>query len=182
MNRTLQKPIIYLITKGDADPSNIKRKKREVLDSVSLATELRVTLIQIREKNLTARSLFDLTEAAVRITRESTTKLLVNGRADIALAAGADGVHLPADGLSARMIRRSFPSGFLVGVSTHSFEEASAARANGADFVTFGPVFDSPGKGKPHGVEALKRVCKLLDPFPVIALGGIDETNYLQCT
>ena len=178
MNHPLQKPIIYLITQGDADSENFKFKKREILERVHLAAETRVSLIQIREKNLPARLLFDLADAAVEITGKSDTRLLINGRADIALAAGADGVHLPADGLSAEVIRRSFPSGFLIGVSTHSAEEALAGKATGADFVTFGPVFESPGKGKPQGVETLQRVCKLVYPFPVIALGGIDESNY----
>jgi thiamine-phosphate pyrophosphorylase len=178
VNHPLQKPIIYLITRGDADSGNFNIKKKEILERVRLAAAAGVSLIQIREKNLTARSLFELTEAAAKITRKSAAKLLVNGRADIALAAGADGVHLPADGLSARMIRHSFPSGFLIGVSTHSVEAASAARTDGADLATFGPVFESPGKSKPRGINALKRVCKLLHPFPVIALGGIDEANH----
>lgn len=178
MNHPLQKPIIYLITQGDADSENFKFKKREILERVHLAAETRVSLIQIREKNLPARLLFDLAEAAVAITRRSDTRLLINGRADIALAVGADGVHLPADGLTADVIRRSFPSDFLIGVSTHSAGEALAAKANGADFVTFGPVFESPGKGGAQGMEKLNRVCKLLNTFPVIALGGIDELNY----
>lgn len=178
MSRPLEKPIIYLITNGDADPVNFKLKKREILEIVRLAAEAGVSMIQIREKNLAARSLFDLTVGAVEITRKFATRILVNGRADIALAAGADGVHLPADGLSAVVVRRSFPLDFLIGVSTHSAEETLAAKTNGADFVTFGPVFESPGKGKPKGGEELSRVCNLLDPFPVIALGGIDESNY----
>lgn len=173
-----RKPITYLITEGDADSGNFKLSKKRILERVHWAAETDVSLIQIREKNLPAGLIFDLAEAAVEITRESDTRLLINGRADIAIAARADGVHLPADGLSAAVVRRSFPSEFLIGVSTHSAEEALAGQTNGADFVTFGPVFESPGKGKPQGLEALKRVCRLLDPFPVIALGGIDESNY----
>ncbi len=178
MNGLLEKPIIYLITTGDADTANFKNKKKEVLETIRVASEVGISLIQIREKNLTTRFLFDLTEAAVEITRKSRTKLLVNGRADVALAAGANGVHLPADGLPADVIRRSFPPDFLIGVSTHSTEEASAAKSNGANFVTFGPVFESPGKGEPKGLELLNSVCGLLYPFPVIALGGIDESSY----
>ncbi len=178
MNHPLQKPFIYLITNGDADSGNFTLKKREILETVRAAAESGISMIQIREKSLSARLLFDLTRAAFEITRETDTKLLVNGRADIALAAGADGVHLPADGLPADVVRRSFPSDFLIGVSTHSVEEGFTAKANGADFATFGPVFESPGKGRPQGVEELTRVCELLDTFPVIALGGIDESNY----
>ena len=178
MNHPPQKPLIHLITNGAANSGNFNVKKREILETVLVAVEAGVSMIQIREKLLSARSLFELTEAAVEITRASATRILVNGRADIALAAGADGVHLPADGLSADVVRQSFPSDFLIGVSTHSLAEASEAATNGADFVTFGPVFESPCKGKPQGVEEMTRVCKLLDPFPVIALGGIDESNY----
>lgn len=178
MNHPLQKPSIYLITNGDADSGNFTLKTREILETVRAAAESGISMIQIREKSLSARLLFDLTEAAFEITRETDTKLLVNGRADIALAAGADGVHLPADGLPADVVRRSFPSDFLIGVSTHSVKEALTAKTNGADFVTFGPVFESPGKSRPQGVEELTRVCELLDTFPVIALGGIDESNY----
>ena len=178
MNAPLEKPIIYLISRGDADPVNFYLKKKEILKKISVAVEVGISLVQIREKNLTVKLLFDLTEEAAAITRNSDTKLLVNGRADVALAARADGVHLPADGLSAETIRRSFPPGFLIGVSTHSAEEASAAKSEGADFVTFGPVFESPNKGEPQGLERLNNVCKLLAQFPVIALGGIDESNY----
>ena len=67
---------------------------------------------------------------------------------------------------------------FIVGVSIHAAQEGLTARSDGADFVTFGPVFTTPGKGDPQGLESLRSVCKLLDPFPVIALGGIDESNY----
>lgn len=148
------------------------------METVRVAVETGVSMIQIREKLLSARSLFELTEAAVEITRGSATRILVNGRADIVLAAGADGVHLPANGLSANVVRQSFPADFVIGVSTHSSAEALEAATNGADFITFGPVFESPGKGKPQGMEELARVCKMLGPFPVIALGGINESNY----
>ncbi|MEO7674323.1 MAG: thiamine phosphate synthase [Pyrinomonadaceae bacterium] len=173
-----QKPIIYLITDGEANSGNFKEKKSEILQRLRAASEAGVSHIQLREKFLTARSLFELAEEAAEITRHFGTKLLVNGRADIALAAGADGVHLPADGLAVEVVRGSFPPNFVIAVSTHSPEEAVAAKTNGANFVTFGPVFESPGKGEPQGVEALNRVCRLLDPFPVVALGGIDESNY----
>lgn len=178
MNLPLRKPLTYLITEGDTDSGNFRLNKRKILERVRWAAEELVSLIQIREKNLPSLLLFDLAGAAAKITGETDTRLLINGRADIALAAGADGVHLPADGLSAAVVRQRFPSDFLIGVSTHSVEEALAAKATGADFITFGPVFESPGKGTPQGLEALNCVCRFLDPFPVIALGGIDESNY----
>ena len=178
MNRLPVKPIIYFISTGDTDEGNFALKKQEIVNKVRVAAELGVSLIQIREKKLTARSLFDLTKSVVDCTKSFNSKILVNGRADIALAAGADGVHLPADGLSPETIRRSFPVGFVIGVSSHTYSEAYHAKLNSADFVTFGPIFESPGKGRPQGIAMLKNVCKLLDPFPVFALGGIDELNY----
>ncbi len=178
MNDLSKKPLLYLITKGEADHSNFNAKKNEILEIIKAAAEAEVSLIQIREKNLTAKLLFELSSEAVSITANYSTRLLINGRADVALAARANGVHLPSDSLSADVIRRAFPRNFMIGVSAHSFEEAEKALRNGADFVTFGPVFSTPDKGEPIGLEELRRVCKLLDPLSVIALGGIDRTNY----
>lgn len=174
----MNRPFIYLITKGDAASESFARKKSEILETILQAVASGVTHIQIREKQLTARMLFELAEAAAKITSNSETRLLINDRADVALAAGADGVHLPANSLSPRAARAAFPKGFLIGVSTHSFEAAENAKMRGADFVTFGPVFASPGKGKPKGISELAEACARLAGFPVIGLGGIDETNY----
>jgi thiamine-phosphate pyrophosphorylase len=85
--------------------------------------------------------LYELVLRAAKITRGSDTRLLVNDRADIARAAGADGVHLTSQSLPANVVRKMFGPEFVIGVSTHSFEEARAAQAAGADFVVFGPVF-----------------------------------------
>ncbi len=178
MNRLPDKPIVYLITKGDADSANFYQIRNEIHHNISVAVEVGIALIQIREKNLPSGLLFGLVNDAAAVTRDSGTRLLVNGRADIALAAGADGVHLPADGLPADIVRQTFPAEFLIGVSTHSADEAIGAKSNEADFITYGPVFESPGKGPPTGLEMLNKVCEYVEPFPVIALGGIDESNY----
>jgi thiamine-phosphate pyrophosphorylase len=171
-------PLIYLITAGETTAENFRQKSEEILELLKKAVETKISLIQIREKNLPARLVFELTARASKITRDSNTKLLVNDRADIAFLAGADGVHLTAASLSAAAIRRSFPKDFIIGVSTHTLAEAENARRQKADFVTFSPIFQSPGKGEPQGLEKLKEICAKLKPFPVIALGGIDETNY----
>jgi thiamine-phosphate pyrophosphorylase len=92
--------------------------------------------------------------------------------------ADADGVHLTSRSLSAGIIRQSFPKTFIVGASAHTIEKAEAARRQGADFVTFSPIYSSPGKGEPQGVEKLREVSEHLKPFPVIALGGVNTTNY----
>lgn len=179
MRLPVRKPLIYLITKGEAQASNFSEKRREIIETIRIAVEAGVSLVQLREKKLPARSLFDLTAEAVAILRGSETGLLVNDRADIAFAAKADGVHLTANSLPTNVIRKSFPVDFVIGVSTHTAEAAMDASANGADFVVFGPVFETPNKGEPTGLAKLAEVCERLRPFPVLALGGIDDTNIL---
>ncbi len=172
------KPLIYLITEGRATIENFPETKTKILEIIEAAVAAKINLIQIREKNLPARLVFELALDAAQITEKSETKLLLNDRADIALAARADGVHLTARSLDAEIIRANFPPGFIVGVSTHTLEEAENARRQAADFVTFSPIFSTPEKGKPQGIENLRAVCERLKLFPVVALGGIDAGNY----
>jgi len=151
-----------------------------VLALVRAAARARVSLIQLREKNLPARLLYELSTACAQLTRGTQTRLLVNDRADIARAAGADGVHLTTRSVEAAIIRRAFGEGFLIGVSTHSLAEARAARDSGADFAVFGPIFDTPSKrahGQPLGLEKLREASRALSPFPLIAIGGIAREN-----
>lgn len=172
-------PIIYLITDGTSDADNFIEKKNAILNLVKTAVETKISLIQIREKNLPARFVYELASEAAKITRQSETKLLVNDRADIAVAAGADGVHLTAASLSVETTRRAFASkNFIVGASAHTTEEAETAKQGGADFIAFSPIFASPDKGKPQGVGQLREICERLKSFPVLALGGVDATNY----
>lgn len=177
-SRLTKIPLIYLITKGDSNPSNFNRKKYKILETLRVATESGIQLFQIREKQLTGKLLFELASQSSILTRGTGTKLLINDRADIALAAKADGVHLPANSMRPDVIRRNFPEEFVIGVSTHSLGEAESAVGFGADFVVYGPVFETPGKGEPIGTVGLRQVCEKLGDFPVIALGGVNETNY----
>lgn len=117
---------------------------------------------------------------AVEITRGSATRLLINDRADIALASGADGVHLTTRSLDAAVVRQTFGSDLLIGVSTHSLGEAEAARRGGADFAVLSPVFKTQSKplqGAPLGLNSLSEATRALAPFPLIALGGITLHN-----
>ncbi|MDQ3321411.1 MAG: thiamine phosphate synthase [Acidobacteriota bacterium] len=176
-----RKPLIYLITEGKTMAENFAAEKRKILNLVKIAADAKISLVQIREKNLPARLVFELTLEAAKIASRTETKILVNARADIALAARADGVHLTARSLAVKIIRRNFPPDFIVGASVHSNEEAEIARRQAADFVTFSPIFPTPDKekfGAPQGLEKLREVCERLKPFPIIALGGIDENNY----
>lgn len=178
--QTNRRKLIYLITKGDVTAADFHEKQREILGIVKKAVEAEIPLIQLREKNLSTKLLFELAEKAAQITENSETKLLINDRADVALAAKADGVHLTEKSLSAQTVRANFPKDFIIGVSVHTLEKALEVRSQGADFITFSPIFHSPGKGEPVGLETLREVCEALKGFPVIALGGIDETNYKE--
>lgn len=129
-----------------------------------------VDAVQIREKDLDDRAVWDIARTA-RALLPPETRVLVNGRADVALAAGADGVHLPSDGVPPDALRSRFGPGLLLGVSTHTIEEVERAREAGADYATFGPVWETPGKGPATGPEALARAAAC--GLPVFALGGV---------
>src|SRR5579864_7101732 len=127
-----------------------------LLRTIEAAVRQGVERIQIREKDLTGRDLLVLARQAVGIAAPAGSQVLVNERTDIALAAGAHGVHLPAHSLAPRDIRGIAPAGFVIGVSCHSIEEVRLAEKEGADFVVFGPVFATPSKelyGDPLGLE-----------------------------
>ena len=175
---TFDRPITYLITPGNATPEKFDINKAEILATVRRAVDCGLTLIQLREKQLTAKQLFELAAEAAVLTQKSGTRLLVNDRADIAAAAGADGVHLTSTSLPPDLIRQAFGDEILIGVSTHSANEVAAARQGGADFAVFGPVFAVPDKPSPVGVEVLRSVCAIAGDFPVLSLGGIDLGNY----
>lgn len=173
----------YLITDGSVTSETFSAGTKKILTLIEKAARARISMVQLREKRLTARRLFELTAQAVSILRNSETKLLVNDRADIAFAAGADGVHLTSRSLPASAIRANFPPLFTIGVSTHSYETARAAKAGGADFITFSPIFPTRSKinyGEPQGTEKLAGVVKELGDFPVFALGGVNEKNYRE--
>lgn len=178
MPRALSRPITYLITSGESSSATTPSSEefRRLLALVRAAVSARVTLVQLREKDLNGRVLFELASNAAQLARGSATRVLVNDRADIARAAGCDGVHLTTRSLEASDLRRAFGEEFLIGASAHTLEEARAARDGGADFAVFGPVFDTPSKrayGSPVGLGALTKVALELSPFPLVALGGV---------
>lgn len=189
MNSTTQKerldqskPILYLITNGatTARTTPASEEFRNLIALVRGAVHARIDLVQLREKQLPARTLYRLAALAAEITRGTGTRLLINDRADIAHAGGADGVHLTTRSLDVTVVRRTFGDNLLVGVSTHSIAEADAARRGGADFAVFGPVFKTQSKplyGLPHGLGKLGEAARALAPFPLIALGGVTLQN-----
>src|SRR5262245_52613716 len=131
--------------------------------------------VQLREKDLPARDLLNLATDLRALTARHRARLVVNDRVDVALAVGADGVHLPAAGLPPAAARVLVGPERLVGVSTHSVAEAKAAAAGGADLVVFGPIYDTPSKrpfGAPRGLAELAEACRSVR-LPVIAIGGV---------
>jgi len=134
-----------------------------------------VDFIQIREKDLSDRILFEQVRRIVVLANGTKCRIMVNGRADIARAAGAHGVHLPSTGLRVKDVQSWLPDNFLVGISVHTEEEIERACDEGADYVLLGHIFPTPSKsglGKPVGLELLKIFCANFS-IPIFALGGI---------
>ena len=137
--------------------------------------------IQLREKDLPARELYELACAMRKLCERFGAPLIVNDRIDIAIASGADGVHLPADSFAIADARRLLGRSRLIGVSTHEIGEVGAAHGAGADFAVFGPVYaprSKAGYGAPRGIAALRAACHAAGMsaaagMPVFALGGI---------
>jgi len=148
------------------------RSHGDILSHVRSAVRDGVNYIQVREKDLQGRSLYDLVCRILDVASGSSTKILVNDRLDVALAAGADGVHLPGNGLPATRVR---PFVRMLGCSVHSVKEAVEAESAGVDFVIFGPVFETPGK-TPVGLQAMHAVTAAVR-IPVLGIGGITLEN-----
>ena len=159
---------LYLIT----DRATATRPPADIVEEC-LGAGLRA--VQLREKDLPVRDMLALARELCESTRRHGARLVVNDRADVALAAGADGVQRTHTSLPVTDLRAMAPAGFLIGASTHSPAEARQAAAEGADFVVFGPVYDTPSKrafGPPQGLGALEAVAGAVSR-PVIAVGGI---------
>jgi thiamine-phosphate pyrophosphorylase len=146
-----------------------------LIECIQRAVDWGTDFVQIREKDLPDRQLFDLTSRAVSLSCGTKCSILVNGRADIALAAGANGVHLPSAGLKASEIRDWLPRGFLVGVSVHTEKEIADACTQKADYALLGHVFPTESKrhcGPSLGLDFMRNVCAKTS-LPILALGGM---------
>lgn len=148
---------------------------RDLLEVIEAALQGGVQAVQLREKDLNSDQLYTLGEALRTLTRRYRAQLLINDRIDIALAVEADGVHLTEHSLPVPVARQLLGNDKLIGVSTHQLQRARDVEQQGADFVTFSPIYATPSKaryGAPQGVEKLEHICQELT-IPVIALGGI---------
>ena len=167
---------LYLIT--DRNQTGSLR----LIDVVEDALKGGVKGVQLREKDLSSRELYELAYDMRKLTTKYGARLLINDRVDIALAVEADGVHLGLNSLPIHRVRRLLGTGKLIGLSCHNQVNAIMAQENGADFITFGPIYFTPSKanyGKPVGVDRLEIVSHLLE-IPVFALGGIKKSNITE--
>lgn len=168
----------YLISDGSLTAENFQQKKHDLFELFESADSTGVDLFQIREKQLSAGLLFALTKGIAEMKRKSNIRLLVNDRFDVAIAAGADGVHLTSRSLRAEIVRKAVTADFIIGASTHNEVEIEDAVSGNADFVTFSPVFETPKKllyGPPQGIERLAAMVNKFPQIPLIALGGISQ-------
>jgi len=154
-----------------------------LLSHIARALSDGVELVQIREKDLSARELGDLVRRVLSLANPHGTRILVNSRVDIALACGAHGVHLPSHSPAASEFRAIVPAGFRIGASTHSLADLRAAEDEAADFAVFGPVFYTASKvpyGAPLGLDRLREAVSAVQ-IPVLALGGVTTGNAPAC-
>jgi len=161
---------LYLITDRKQLPHG-----GSLVDTVAAALSGGVRAVQLREKDLSAAELYPLARELRELTARYGARLLINDRLDVALAVGADGVHLGGHSLPAAAARKILGREKLIGVSTHHPREIVAAQRDGVDFVTFGPVFFTPSKaayGHPVGLDRLREACTAT-ALPVFALGGV---------
>lgn len=160
-----------------------KSLDRALRDFLRRALEAGVDAVQLREKDLAPGELYRLARDARALPNPHGARLLVNGRTDVALAAGLDGVHLPSAAVSPEHIRAVAPDDFHIGVSCHSLEDLQRAESEGADYAVFSPVFPTaskPGYGPPLGLPALEQACAVVR-IPVFALGGVTAANARAC-
>jgi thiamine-phosphate diphosphorylase len=167
--------ILHLVTdrRRLAGPVPLEEARRCLLQQVRYAVDARIDCIIVRERDLEARDLADLTLAIVKLTRGTNTRVVVNDRVDVALASGADGVHLRSDSIPPAIIRRMTPTGFLVGRSVHGAEEAAAV--TGVDYFIAGTVWSSASKDAGHqllGLDGFSAVVRAVR-VPVLAIGGV---------
>jgi thiamine-phosphate pyrophosphorylase len=187
--------LLYYITDRRQFPGSAMEQRAALLRKIAEATRGGVDYVQLREKDLSARELLALAEEARDAisgvaTSGSTihnsqlaTRLLINSRLDIALACGADGVHLRSDDISATDARAAWTKAVgtrvcLIACSCHTAEDVRRAEVEGADFVVFAPVFEKSGQ-RGVGLERLRAACQV--GIPVLALGGVKLENAHAC-
>jgi thiamine-phosphate pyrophosphorylase len=189
----LPSPVLCYVTDRRSLPlSTSSDATALLLATIAAVAAAGVDWIQLREKDLPGKDSIELTRRAIQAVRPQSSRIFVNDRLDVALAAGAGGVHLSENGFSVPEARRlcdefrkrnNRPDDFLIGVSCHSLGSALGAARDGADYLYFSPIFNTPSKafyGPPQGVERLRQICQAVE-IPVIAIGGITLENVASC-
>ncbi len=183
MSARISTPIVCYVT--DRKSLAGDRSVTALLEKIRAVVAAGVDWVQIREKDVSASDLLELARQAVRA---GVARVIINDRLDVALAAGAAGVHLGHASIPARDAVRwcrqaNAPADFMIGVSCHSLEGAKEAESAGASYTYFGPIYETPSKipfGAPHGIAELATVCTAVR-IPVIAIGGVNESNAAEC-
>jgi thiamine-phosphate pyrophosphorylase len=188
---TSRTSIVYYVTDRRALASDDPVQR--LSETIRAVAEAGVDWIQIREKDLPSRALLELSRRAVsigkaRVNAGVIVPMIVNDRLDVALAAGAAGVHLGHESVPVAEVVRwcragNAPPEFLIGASCHSIEEVRQAEEQGASYVFFGPIYETPSKqrfGAPQGFTRLAEACRA-SRIPVIAIGGINGKNAAEC-
>jgi len=182
--------LLYYITDRSQFPGDEASRRRQLLENITEAARSGIDYVQLREKDLSTHDLETLAREVVAIlhelrtgNRKLKTGFLINSRTDVALACGADGVHLRSDDITPAEARRIWTQSGAVtrgtfGVSCHTQTEVAEEAAQGADYVVFGPVFEKELLA-PAGLVALREACK--ENIPVFALGGVTMANAESC-
>lgn len=172
----MPKPLVIMITDRKRYHERDDLACEALVGAAGRAARAGADIIQVRERGLDDIRLLTLAEGVREVASPAGAATLINDRLDVALAARAAGVHLPARGFAASRVRAAAPPGFLIGRSVHSDDEAIQAQAaGGCDYLIFGSVFETASKAPGHrvaGLDALARVCESVD-LPVVAVGGI---------
>jgi thiamine-phosphate pyrophosphorylase len=190
--------LLYYITDRSQFGGDEVSRRKKLLEKIAEAAECRVDFIQLREKDLSTRELELLAHDAMRAIRENSPlgtdgqlapRLLVNSRTDVAIACGADGVHLRSGDISPDIVKESWRHSLIprrqnpiVSVACHTVSEVRAAEEKGGDFVLFGPIFEkreAQTPVPPGGLSRLKDACQ--QKISIIALGGITSENASTC-
>ena len=163
---------LYLIT-----DRKLVTRRLSLVTAVKESLKGGVKALQLREKDLGTRELLDMAYRMRELTGKYRAKLFINDRVDIALSVEADGIHLGQKSMPAYAVRRIVKDKFMIGVSAHSIEDAKQAEKGGADFITLGPVYQTPSKlkyGQPLGVDSIRKAKDEIS-IPVFAIGGIKK-------
>ena len=169
----IELPVIYPLTNREISGLSHAEQVRQL-------TKAGATLIQLREKDLSAGEFLAEAFPAVRMARENGAKVILNDRIDIAMMTQADGVHLGQGDLPPASARRILGEDAVIGISTHDLEQVKQASEQPIDYIAFGPIFDTATKSDREpvtGLKALAEIRKLIPDIPIVAIGGINAEN-----